>query len=399
MTCGLVGLLRAESSSLPYHSIHFEENEGYQAGKLHRSGIGLQLLQGDARIAREDGDESGQYLETLAGVPYASTHFSAERISRDDKTYYEIWVRPSASPIAKSEEFMDIDGAILGFFSDGPDRPATFHAYHRLPGHEGYWVSTGVSAAVGPSGMTQDWIRIGICQNIASGTWNLEIGGELVLSEIRYSNIPLKNEIQLWLLGHETSVNRFDDLIISPVAPDSLRLGSTKEPSKNWSARNGYPTKLDRTEERKIGRKQSEEDRRRHDASNSPDVPKIPIIRFDVKFDIIEGATPLFTGNLKDSDSRERFTLITVLYDNDGNPMPMKVKIQCDAELSEGLDLSKMLWVVSAKVKIADQEVRRVITKGNFATGFIQIAEIPSEWVNKGITIHVGTHIILKPFP
>ncbi len=48
---------------------------------------------------------------------------------------------------AESEEFIDLDGAVPGFFADGPDRPATFHAYHALPVQEGYWVSTGVSEA------------------------------------------------------------------------------------------------------------------------------------------------------------------------------------------------------------------------------------------------------------
>ena len=130
---GAVGLLRAESQSLPYHSIRFEKSEGYQAGAFKGAGGGLQLLQGDARIVHEDGDEAGQCLETVAGNPYASIHFHGERVSRNRKTYYEVWVRPSATPLAKSEEFMDLDGAVLGFFSDGPDGPATFHAYHALP--------------------------------------------------------------------------------------------------------------------------------------------------------------------------------------------------------------------------------------------------------------------------
>ncbi len=396
MMAAAAGLLRAESESLPYHMIRFEENEGYQAGAFKGSGGGLQLLQGDARIVRDDGDEAGQCLETVAGTPYASVHFHGERVSRNHKTYYEVWVRPSASPLAKSEEFMDLDGAVLGFFADGPDRPATFHAYHALPEDAGYWVSTGVSAAVGPSGMTQEWIRIGICQNLATGTWDLKIGGEVVLTEIRPTETPREDGIQLWLLGHETGANRFDDLLVSPVEPDSLRLGEPKD----RSTRNGHAGNLDRTGERKVGRKQSDEDRRRHDARIPAGMAKAAPKSLKFEMDIVGGGTQHGKFDDKGSDSKNQsFLLYSPQYDDAGKPLPLKVRIQCDAELAEGVDLSKILWAVTELAKKEDKEPRRVIAHGTFTTGFTQIAEIPSEWANQGTTIQVGTNLVLRKSP
>ena len=394
------GGLRAESESLPYHLIRFEESEGYQAEAFKGSGGGLQLLQGDARIVREGGDQAGQWLETVAGNPYASIHFHGERVSRNRKTYYEVWVRPSASPLAKSEEFMDLDGAVLGFFADGQDGPATFHAYHALPEQAGYWVSTGVSAAVGPSGMTQEWIRIGICQNLTTGTWDLEIGGEVVLTEIRPTETLRQGGIQLWLLGHETGANRFDDLLVSPVEPDSLRLGEPKYLPQGRSARNGHPGNLDRTGERKVGRKQSDEDRRRHDAGIPAGMAKAAPKSLEFEMDIVGGGTQHGKFDDKASDSKNQsFLLYSPQYDDAGKPLPLKVRIQCDAELAEGVDLSKILWVVTELAKKEDKEPRRVIAHGTFKTGFTQIAEIPSEWANKGTQIQVGTNLVLRKSP
>lgn len=403
-TCCLMaasaGVLRAESESLPYHLIRFEENEGYQAGAFKAAGGGLQLLQGDARIVREDGNEAGQCLETAAGIPYASIHFHGERVSRNHKTYYEVWVRPSASPLAKSEEFMDLDGAVLGLFTEGPDKPATFHAYHALPEDAGYWVSTGVSAAVGSSGMTQEWIRIGICQNLATGTWDLEIGGKVVMTEIRNTGTPREDGIQLWLLGHETRANRFDDLLVSPVEPDSLRLGETKNLPQGRSDRNVHDGNLDRTGERKVGRKQSDDDRRRHDTGIPAGLAKAEHKSLDFEMDIIGGGTQHGKFDGKGADPNpQRFLLYSSQYDDAGKPLPLKVRIQCDTELAEGVDLSKIVWAVTELAKKEDKEPRRVIAHGTFTTGFTQIAEIPSEWANKGSQIRVGTDLMLRKSP
>ena len=404
MGCLMAGAggLRAESESLPYHFIRFEENEGYQVGAFKEVGGGLQLLQGDARIVREEGDEAGagQFLETVAGNPYTSLHFSGERVSRDHKTYYEVWVRPSVSPLAKSEEFMDLDGAVLGFFADRPDGAGTFHAYHALPEHQGHWVSTGASAAVGPSGMTQEWIRIGICQNLATGTWDLEIGGEVVLKEIRTTETPREDAIQLWLLGDETRANRFDDLLISPVQPDSLRLGDAKYLSQGRSARKDHTGDIDRTGERKVGRKQADEDRRRHDVGIPAGMEKMAAKRLQVEMDIVGGGKQHGKFDAKDSDSKtSSFLLYSPQYDDAGKPLPLKVRIQCDTELVEGVELSKILWVVTEIAKKDDEGPRKVIAHGTFQTGFTQIAEIPSEWANKGTSIRVGTNLVVRKSP
>lgn len=394
------GGVRAESESLPFHSIRFEENEGYQAGAFKGAGGGLQLLQGDARIIREDGDEAGQCLETVAGNPYASIHFHGERVSRNRKTYYEVWVRPSATPLAECEEFMDLDGAVLGFFAAGPDGSATFHAYHALPEDAGYWVSTGVSAAVEPSGMTREWIRIGICQNLAAGTWDLEIGGEVVLTDIRPTETPREDGVQLWLLGHETRANRFDDLLVSPVEPDSLRMGEPKQLPQGRSTRNGHTGNLDRTGERKVGRKQRDEDRRRHDAGIPAGMAKTASRSIDFKMDIVEGGTQHGQFDGKGSDPENPgFLLYSPQYDDAGNPLPLKVRIQCDAELAEGVDLSKILWAVTELPNKEDERPRKVIAHGTFTTGFTQIAEIPSEWANQGTQIQVGTNLALRKSP
>lgn len=397
MAAAAVGALRAESESLPYHSIRFEEEEGYQEGAFKDAGGGLQLLQGDARIVREDGDGDGQCLETVAGEPYASIHFHGERVSQNGMTYYEVWVRPSASPMAKSEEFMDLDGAVLGFFANGLDGPATFHAYHALPEHQGYWVSTGVSAAVGPSGMTQEWIRIGICQNLATGTWDLEIGGEEVLTDIRNTDTPQEDGIQLWLLGHESRANRFDDLLISPVEPDSLRVGETKYLPLGRAVMQSNAGNLDRTGDRKVGRKQSDEDRRRHDAEIPAEIAKATPRSLDFETDIIGGGTQ--HCKFDDHSIQQKFLLYSPQYDDDGKPLPLKVRIQCDAELAEGVDLSKILWAVTELDKKDDKEPRKIIANGTFTTGFTQIAEVPSEWANKGVQIQLGTNLKLRNSP
>lgn len=290
---------------------------------------------------------------------------------------------------------MDLDGAVIGFFSEGPDVPATFHAYHSLPENQGYWVSTGVSAAVGPAGMTEEWIRIGVCQNLATGNWDLEIGGETVLKEIHSGESLQKDGIQLWLLGHEERANRFDDLLVSPVEPDSLRLGETKHLPKGRSDMNGRAEQLDRAGERKVGRKQDNEDRRRNDAEINEKAAKIKPKSLDFQMDIVGGGTQHGKFDGIGSDPSQTFVLYSPQYDDDGNPLPLKVRIQCDSELAEGVDLSKILWVVTEKPPKGNDEPLKVIAHGTFKTGFTQIAEIPSEWANKGTQIQVGANFVL----
>ena len=393
----VAGVLGAEQESLPHHFIRFEDDEGYQVGDFKGPKDGIQLLQGAARIVRDDGGEAGQCLETVAGEHYASIHFHGERVSQYDMTYYEVWVKPSASPTEKGEEFMDFDGAMLGFFSDGVDGRGTFHAYHALPEQEGYWVSTGVSADTDISGMTEEWIRIGISQNLAKETWNLEIGGVKVLEEIRYTEAPSVDGIRLWFLGHVTRANRFDDLWVSPVEPDSLHLGKARDSSPAWSGKKDRAEKLNRSGERKVGRKQYDKDRRRHDADiPDGDVKASPkMLEFD--FDILKGGKQHGKFDDDKSDQKRSYLIYSPEYDDDGNPLPLKVKIQCDSELAEGIDLSQIVWVVTEMGK-PEERSRKVIVHGNFQSGFTQIAVIPSEWANKGTEIRVGTDIeIAKP--
>ena len=248
--------------------------------------------------------------------------------------------------------------------------------------------------------MTQEWIRIGICQNLATGTWDLEIGGEVVLMEIRPTEGPRQDGIQLWLLGHETRANRFDDLLVSPVNPDSLRLGEPKQLPPGRSAKDGHGGNLDRTGERKVGRKQSDEDRRRHDAGIPAGMAKTAPRSLDFKMDIVEGGTQHGKFDSKGADSKNPgFLLYSPQYDDTGNPLPLKVRIQCDAELAEGADLSKILWAVTELAHKENKQPRKIIAHGTFTSGFTQIAEIPSEWANKGTQIQVGTNPLLGKSP
>ena len=97
--------------------------------------------------------------------------------------------------------------------------------------------------------------------------------------------------------------------------------------------------------------------------------------------------------------NQQGFLLNSPQSDDAGKPLPLKVRIQCDTELAEGVDLSKIVWVVTELANKEDKEPRRVIAHGTFTTGFTQIAEIPSEWANKGTQIRVGTNLVIRNSP
>ena len=127
--------------------------------------------------------------------------------------------------------------------------------------------------------------------------------------------------IQLWLLGHETLANRFDDLLISAVEPDALRLGNTKPLPEGRSAKKDHAGKLDRSGERKVGLKQSDKDRRRHDAGIPEGVAKMTPKSIHFDFDIIEGGTRHGKLDGKDSDSIRKDLIYSPQYDKEGKPL------------------------------------------------------------------------------
>jgi hypothetical protein len=393
------GLLHGESQRRSCHLIRFERDEGYHTGAIDGSAGGWKLLQGHARIVRDEKDEAGQCLETQPGKPYASVHFQGERVSQNGVTHCEIRVRPSASPLETSEEFMDLDGAVLGFFADEKGGSATFHAYHALPGDQGYWVATGVSAALDASGMTQEWIRIGIRQNPATATWDLEIGGEQVLAEIGNAGTQAAGAIQVWLLGHATHANRFDDLLISPVAPASLRMDEARRQLQPLRPGMGDSEHLNRTGARRVGRKESFECRRRHHVPMPDGLTKAASRNFDFDVDIIEGATQHGKSSDGDAQNSRKLLLYSPKYDDVGNPLPLQTRIQCDTELSEGVELSKIHWVITELPDPADRKPLKVIAHGNFKSGFTQIAVIPSQWANKATQVCVGTDLVIRQSP
>ena len=75
-------------------------------------------------------------------------------------------------------------------------------------------------------------------------------------------------------------------------------------------------------------------------------------------------------------------------YDDNGKPMPLKIRITADAELKPGVDLSKLRWQVAEWIGWPDK-LGKVLQSGDFRTGLVQEVVSPPEGARKATSVGV----------
>ena len=212
----------AEEDKISYHFCNFEAAR-FEQGNLTGSPQGLNLVQGTARIAATPTTPgSTQHLVLDKHGPHSAVLLTGKRLAGDHRSHGEVWVRPQATASQNGEEFMDFDGAVIGLFRRPDEASAEFHAFHQITTDTGCWLSTGQMIGIDEQGAAKEWHRLNIEHHWEAGTWSLKVDGAEGLTGLQRSGRVEPDRFECWLFGQEQGDCAFDDLLITPLAPDQL---------------------------------------------------------------------------------------------------------------------------------------------------------------------------------
>ncbi len=377
--------------STPYFFFNFEAPV-YSVGLLKSPSRGLTVLQGKAEIAAAAKSGSKQHLVLKSGDPYSAVLLKAPRFAGAARMYLELWIKPSATKAEAGEEFLDFDGAPVGFFSTEDKGLAELHVFHQTTSTEGVWLSTGQHLRIDDSGVCLDWHRLNLEHDLANDTWSLAVDGVYAIAGVRRSSAKSSDAFECWLFGQSTGDCAFDDWLIASVPPDELEAAILVNRSKRLTPR---PQPF--TGNRKLSSDKQPLKRRQQHVPQPGDLPQAKPDIGSFKVTVIGGGRHLAETKVSDQKGKpQRYAFYAPEYDEQGKPLPLKVEIRCDEALRRGVDLTQIQWAITELRTDANANKQiPVLVHGTFATGPTQVGQMPSEWSKKPLSVFVGMNLLV----
>ncbi len=378
----------ADENKISYHFYNFEAPR-FDQGSLAGNPQGLSLVQGTARIAATPTmPGSTQHLMLDKHGPHSAVLLTGKRLAGDHRSHAEVWARPQATLSQNGEEFMDFDGAVIGLFRRPDEASAEFHAFHQITADTGCWLSTGQMIELNEQGAATQWHRLNIEHHWEAGTWSLKVDGVEGLTGLQRSGQVEPDRFECWLFGQQQGDCAFDDLLITPLAPEQLEA----QASAGQLLRRMPTEPAGRSRPRVATGKQSVP--RRHTALPKPAGQPTAPAEFDFHLKVVGGGRHIAEIDLKEKpEGQNRIALYTPGYDAAGQPLPLQVEIRCDAHLGEGVVLADLHWAITEAGDAQNGELRPVLVQGDFSTGPTQLATVPSKWSNKALSIQVAARL------
>lgn len=379
--------ISAEGDKISYHFFNFEAPR-FEQGSLAGSPQGLSLVQGAARIAANPTTPgSTQHLVLDKHGPHSAVLLTGKRLAGDHRSHAEVWVRPQATSSQNGEEFMDFDGAVIGLFRRPDEASAEFHAFHQITAETGCWLSTGQMIGIDEQGAATQWHRLNIEHHWEAGTWSLKVDRAGGLTGLQRSGRIEPDRFECWLFGQEQGACAFDDLLITPLAPDQLEA----QASAGQLQRRTPAEPSGRSRPRVATGKQTAP--RRHTALPKPAGQPAAPMEFDLHLKVVGGGRHITEVDLKENpEGQRRIALYVPGYDAAGQPLPLQVEIRSDAHFEEGMLLANLHWTITAAGDAKQGEPPPVLVQGDFSTGPTQLTTVPSKWSNKALSIQVAPH-------
>jgi hypothetical protein len=367
-----------------YFFSDFEAEGGWTLGPLPERESAVQALQGDVEIFAETDGASRQVLRLGPSEDYAVAYVDAAPFAAQPVVFCEVLARPFAVEANRDEEFIDLGGAILGFFRVGQQGEVR-GLYAKSP-QENVWISTGLRFDLGPDGLPTHWLRITIRLDRIARTWSVSINDVPAVVALRTVSLPADSPLPLWLYGDVGHSTFFDDLLISTIAPNELEklLALPARPAIFPPRRPGQQIVTQS--------KPTQELRRAQDSAAKPGrlaaQPSALSLRgwhlsLDTGRQKIDRSLPL--------DERRNEPGIVAYapgYDDEGRPLPAVITITADTELRPGLDLSRLRWEV-AELKGWPDKVGEIAGRGDFRSGLVQNFTLTPEWARRATRIAV----------
>jgi len=367
-----------------YFFADFEAENGWALGPLPEKESAVRPLQGKVEISAEPEEVSRQVLRLGPGENFPVAYVDAARFAAQRVVYCEVLAKPYAVDENRDEEFLDFGGAILGFFRVGQQGEVR-GLYAKSP-QENVWISTGLRFDLGPDGLPTRWLRIAIRLDRVAGTWSVTINDVPAVAALRTVSLPADSPLPLWLYGDAAHPTFFDDLLISPTAPEELEklLALPARPATFDPQRPGQQIVTHS--------KPTPELRRVQESAAKPEnlpVRQSPLalrgwhLSLDTGRQKIDKPLPL-------ADRKNDAGIIAYApgYDDEGRPLPLVITITADAELRPGVDLSRLRWQV-AELKGWPDKIGEIAGQGDFRNGLVQTFTLTPEWARRATRVMV----------
>ena len=384
LICGICLQAVLGADALPsYFYTDFEADSGWHEGAWAGSETALRLAQGTAAIVLEDAP-FGQVAELPAAEPVAILSIETTPVQRAATIHAEFWARPAVSPAENGTEFFNLGGAVLGFFRAG-EGEGEVYAMHGGGDRDNVWISTGVRVPLDAKGTVVNWTQFGIRLRRDEQRWDLLIDGEKVLAGLRTVSLPGNDMLPFWFFGDATRPMRLDGIFLSSVAPEILEKLQAARAQRiaRRQANAGkilYPQIVTRVKPTNALRKAAQP------ALTQGQAPTLRGWRLtlDTGRQTYESPKP----DPKADPNAPGIIAYAPGYDDNGKPLPLKMRITADAELKPGVDLSKLRWQVQEWIGWPDK-LGKVLQSGDFRTGLVQEVVSPPEDARKATSVGV----------
>ena len=203
---------------LPY-STDFESSEGFSSGNLHKQG-GWLVDKGSAIITGQDAHSGVQSIRIDNRAPSTRIRLPLSYPADRDVYYFDFYLKPSASPQADGQSFVEVAGAQIGFFQQDGD--GQFFAYHGDGQGGGSWISSGVSTSLNGQGLSTRWVRLTVRLDFSTSGfayWDLYVDAALSVANLGLTDSTATAPVDFIALGLTQGGSYLDDILFTQENP------------------------------------------------------------------------------------------------------------------------------------------------------------------------------------
>ena len=209
-----VRYLEAQQAAPPVQC-GFEEPD-FTLGNIHGQ-RGWAVEQGKAEVVEDQAHSGKRALKLFPADPFSQAKLSlAPGVPPAPVMFLDFYVIPAASDAVKQEEFLDIDGARIGLFSD-PVKPGEgiVHVFHGDGAGGGAWMATAVKLALQEGGnRASGWVRLSLREDFSRQSWDLLVDGKPAAADVGFQVADVGHAQNYIIMGDAMESVMLDDLSI-----------------------------------------------------------------------------------------------------------------------------------------------------------------------------------------
>ncbi len=153
-------------------SSSFESSEGFSPGDLNNQSSWL-VDQGTATVSTQEASEGEQSVEVEESDPFTQIRLPLNSVQGEAILFIDLHVKPVATSIEEANEFVDLDGALAGFFKI--DDQGEIYVLDGNGSGGGDWVATGHQVSLTNDALANNWIHLTFRQDFEDQLWDLYI--------------------------------------------------------------------------------------------------------------------------------------------------------------------------------------------------------------------------------